>query len=43
MYVRVLKKGKVKSGDQFILKKSAEKVSVKDVYSLFSYNNKTHS
>ena len=43
MYVRVLKKGKVKSGDQLILKKSAEKVSVKDVYSLFSYNNKTQS
>ena len=40
IYVRVLKEGEVKAGDHFILKESKEEVSIKDVYSLFSYNNK---
>lgn len=40
IYVRVLKEGHVKSGDQFLLKERKETISIKEVYSLFSYNSK---
>jgi MOSC domain-containing protein YiiM len=39
-YVRVLKEGQVKSGDQFILKERKENISIKEVYSLLTNNNK---
>jgi MOSC domain-containing protein YiiM len=39
VYVRVLKEGTVKSGDQFILIERTEALSIKDIYSLFSSNN----
>jgi len=40
IYVRVLKEGEVKSGDELILMERSENISIKAVYSLFSYNNK---
>ncbi|MGB0886817.1 MAG: MOSC domain-containing protein [Vicingaceae bacterium] len=40
IYVRVLKEGNVQSGDTFILKETTEKISIKEVYSLFSDKNK---
>jgi MOSC domain-containing protein YiiM len=38
VYVRVLTEGNVKSGDELKLKERTEIVSIKEVYSLFSYN-----
>jgi MOSC domain-containing protein YiiM len=38
VYVRVLKEGNVKTGDQFILKERTEELSTIEVYSLFSSN-----
>ena len=35
-----LKEGNVQSGDTFILKETTEKISIKEVYSLFSDKNK---
>lgn len=40
IYVRVLQEGNVQSGDQLFLKESTEKISIKNVYSLFSHNKK---
>jgi MOSC domain-containing protein YiiM len=42
VYVRVLKKGEVKNGDLLILKDRSENLSIKDAYSLFSYNKKKY-
>ncbi len=39
IYVRVLKEGSVKAGDEFMLKTRNETTSVTKVYSLFSYNS----
>lgn len=38
IYVRIIKVGEVAVGDELVLKERTQQISIKEVYSLFSYN-----